>query len=295
MSLNKIEAGLIKVIGRLPFRVTHWLGAAIGWLIARLNIKPRRIAETNIKLCLPHLSIREQKRLRSASMQHFGKMLAESSYLWRRPKDKVLALMREVENDHLVEEALAKGKGVILATPHLGSWEMAALYTSNRWGMTGIYQTFKNPELETLLFECRSRFGAELVPANKRGVLGVVKALKAGKVTGMLPDQDPRPGVGEAVFAPFFNVQANTATLLAKLAQRNQTPVILASCIRLPRAKGYKLVFHEANQGLYQDDVVQAATSINNDVARLIEQQPEQYWWAYARFKRRPEGESKLY
>lgn len=295
MALKNLEAPLIKLIGKLPFWLTHWLGSSIGWLIARLNVKPRRIADTNIAMCQPSLSAKEQSKLRKASFKHFGMMLAESGYLWTRPKDKVLGLMQAVENDHLVEEALAQGKGLILATPHLGSWEMAALYSSNRWGITGIYQTFKNPAVETMLFDCRSRFGAELVPANKRGVLGVVKALKAGKVTGMLPDQDPRQGRGEAIFAPFYGVQANTATLLAKLAQRDKTPVLYAACERLPKAKGFKLTFSPADPAIYSDDLLEAVTSVNRDVERVIDTNPEQYWWAYARFKRRPEGEPKVY
>ena len=109
----------------------------------------------------------------------------------------------------------------------------------------------------------------------------------------MLPDQEPRDTGG--VFAPFFGVSAYTMTLISKLAKKTNAAVFFAYMQRLPEGKGYRLIIEPAATGIDSDDELIAATALNRSIETCVRACPEQYLWAYRRFKQRPEGEKPVY
>ena len=276
----------------LPLPILHGIGVCIGWGLLLIPNRSRQTSEINIALCWPELSIREQRTLLRKSLRETGKTIIETSALWLRPGDRALRLIKRVDGNELVEQAIAKGSGAILATPHLGAWEAAGLYGSAHFKITCLYRPLKIPELENLVQNARNRLGGNYIPATASGIRLLYKALDQGGVVAMLPDQEPKAGAG--MFAPFFGVPAYSMVFLARLAARADTPIIFAWCERLPWGRGYHLHFRALPEGDHVD-IHTAVAATNQAVEDCVRECPEQYQWSYRRFKTRPEGEASFY
>ncbi|MGB1581027.1 MAG: lysophospholipid acyltransferase family protein [Nevskiales bacterium] len=280
-----------RLLSCLPLPLAHALGIIAGWLLWLMPNKHRDITRLHIERCFPELSAAQQRSLARRSLRQAGKALCEGPVLWAGPASRVERLVREIRGRELLDAALQKGRGVITAAPHLGSWEMAGLACSRVAPMTSLYKTQKG-DWDALIKQGRERFGATLVPSDNSGVRKLLGALKRGEIVGILPDQDPPVGSGE--FAPFFGIQAHSPVLLTRLARRTGATVLTMHAERLSWGRGYILHF-AALEMAGQDDEVAAVTTVNSAVEYCVRQRPEQYWWAYPRYRRRPAGENDFY
>lgn len=292
MRLFLIKTAMLS-LSILPLPLIHGLGSLLGWTLALVPNRLHRDTCTNIKLCLPELGTARQQQLARDSLVETGKTLLETSALWCRPGKQAVQLIRRVEGHELVQAALEQGRGVILATPHLGAWEAAGLYGAATFKMTCLYRPLRIPELEDLVRSARNRLGANYVPATRGGIRHLCRTLEQGGTIAMLPDQEPQSSAG--TFATFFNTPAWTMTLLARLANRSGAPVVFAWCERLPRGQGYTLHFSAAPEEVGSRDLNAATRSMNRAIEELVRQCPSQYQWGYRRFRTRPDGYSGFY
>lgn len=275
---------------RLPLPWLHAIGHALSRLLLWLPNKPRRIARHNLALCLPELTEPARRRLLSESLSHFGRAMTESPALWQAPLSRLDRWTLEVRGAEAVSAAVDAGHGVILFTPHIGSWEMVGIDASRRWPITHLYKAQKG-EVDALIHAGRSRCGAKLAPSDGGGVRMLLAGLKRGEAVGILPDQDPPEGSGQ--FVPFFGHLAHTPVLPAKLASRQGIALFLCWAERLPG--GFRISYEAAPQGIADKDPQRSLTALNQAVETLVRHLPEQYWWGYPRFRRRPEGAPPFY
>ena len=154
--------------------------------------------------------------------------------------------------------------------------------------LTVLYRPARKPLLAKLMQGARERVGLNFVPTNLSGVRLMIKALRQGHAVGLLPDQVPPQGMGQ--WAPFFGRDAYTMTLGARLAQQTGATVLLAWGERLSWGRGYTLHFREMNAAL-SGELDAAVLQINQAMEGLIRECPQQYLWAYARYKQ-PRGET---
>ena len=276
----------------LPLKFIHLLGKTMGKLSWRSNSRIRRIAEKNIRLCFPELTHSQQEELVKKTLYETGKVILETGKMWLGNTAKTLQLVKNTENQHLIDNALAKNRGVILAMPHYGSWELTALYCAEHYPMTTMYAPQTNFSVENLMCQARQRTGAKLVPTDNSGIRAMSKALKQNELISILPDQSPK---SNGLFVPFFGHPCYTMTLLSKLAQKNNAAVIFAYAKRLEDSSGFKIIFREASEDLSQLGLENSVAQMNWDVEKLIRETPYQYQWTYKRFKERPEGEASVY
>lgn len=284
---------LLKILSGLPLAFVHKLGDLLGRSLTLFPNDLRDTAHTNIARCFPQWTAQQQRQLVLQCLQQTARATLESGALWLLPPERVLSLLKKVSGEDMLAQAMEKGKGVILAIPHLGAWEMVGLYGSTHWPMTSLYRPPRQPYLGELIRAGRERAGAKLVPTDASGVRALYKALGRGELIAILPDQDPDRSSG--VFAPFFGVQANTMTLLSRLASKSGATVLMAFAERLPKGEGFHLHFQNTEAALSDGDAAQAAASLNQAIEQCALQQPAQYQWAYKRFKTRPPGEAKFY
>lgn len=285
--------GLFRLASHLPLPVLHGIGGLIGLIFALVPNLHRHITRVNLALCMPEMRERERNRIARRSLVETGKTAMELALLWLAPGRRVVGLVREVRGGDAVEEALARGRGVILAGPHLGAWEMVGLYASSRWPLTALYRPPRVQALGALIRKSRERLGGTLVPTDAGGVRSLLKSLRAGEVAGILPDQDPHEQNG--LFVPFFGVPANTITLLSRLAAKSGAPVFVAFAERLSRGRGYQMQFLPVDGRVNSDDPRISAEALNEAVEAVVRRYPEQYQWNYRRFRTRPPGEPELY
>lgn len=286
--------GLIRVSRFLPLAVSHVLGAALGMGYGLLSARSRRIARINLEHCLPELPAAARRRLLFRSFRELGKSFTELGAFFYWPADKLWNEVDSQAYEKVLREAHGLGRGVILAIPHLGCWELLGLYCSARFPMSSLYRTVKPRRLDSIVRLWRQRFGAKLVPLGRAGIKQLFEGLEEGEVIAILPDQDPGRRK-RGVFAPFFGIQAKTSSLVVKLARRRRSPVVFSFAERLPGGQGYRLHAIVAGDGIYDAPLEEALTSVNRHIETLVRRAPEQYQWTYKRFRSRPPGEKPFF
>lgn len=291
--MKKTALVLLHLFARLPLPVGHAIGAGLGWLFSAVPNEHRRVTRINIALCFPELSGVEQRRLVRRSLMETGKALAETAIFWLGPKSRILRLVTQVSGESLVNTAREQGKGVLIIGPHLGAWELVSVYCSMRFPMTSLYRPLRAAYLDETVRAARQRFGARLVPTDVKGVRALLQSLAANGLVGIPPDQDPRSSGG--VFAPFFGIQANTMTLLSRLAAKSGAVAILCFAERLPRGRGFHIRFRSVSDEVGHSHPPVAAAAVNCAVEEAARLAPAQYQWSYKRFRTRPKGEPPIY
>ncbi len=242
--------------------------------------------DANLRLCYPHLPDSSRENLLRENLRETGKNLTELGPFWLWPRQRVSALIVEQFDRDIFDQAIAKNKGVILAAPHTGAWELIQLFLASTHTMHFLYRPNRIASLDKPLLAARERFGGTAHPINRRGLSALVKALKAGEVIGILPDQEPAPENGVCV--PLFGVPAYTMTFMANLASRTGAPVVFTVMERLRHGKGYRLRFLSPDKMLANADPEVSAAALNRCVERCIAISPAQYMWSYKRFKHTP-------
>ena len=283
---------ILLITALLPLKLIHMLGNLIGKLTWVTNSRIRRIAEKNIQLCFAELSAQQQTDLVKKILNETGKVILEVGKMWQGKPEATLSLVKEVENEHLIKQAQEQGRGVILAIPHYGSWEIVGLYCAKHYAMTSMYAPQENSQADVLIQQARQRTGAKLVPTDINGIRAMSKALKHKELVAILPDQSPREN---GQFAAFFGHPCYTMTLLPKLASKTNAVVLFTYAQRLPDSSGFKLIFRPASEDIATLDLEPALQQMNLDVEKLIRENPHQYQWTYKRFKKQPEGSPSIY
>ena len=279
---------LLPWLSRRSLRLLHAVGAVLGWAAYLASPSYRARLQANAALAGVDAARRR------ASVAEAGKLVMELPRLWLRPRDQPINDPVQWQGAELVEQALAAGRGLILLTPHMGSFEVAAQAYAERFGarqpLTVLYRPARQAWLRELEETARARPALATAPANLAGVRQLMRALRQGQTLGMLPDQVPPVGMG--VWAPFFGRAAYTMTLAARLAQQAGAAVLLIWAERLPRGAGYAVCLRPLSEPLPdkagQDDeawTAAAAAAINRSMETVIRHRPEQYLWGYHRYK----------
>jgi KDO2-lipid IV(A) lauroyltransferase len=273
---------LLRLVSLFPLRTVHAMGAWIGRRSLRSHSRSARYSAVNLRLTRPELSEAGRADLLLRTMEESGKSVTEVAAIWGGGAEKSLGMVRDVVGGELFAEALASGKGVIVAAPHLGCWELLNYWLCSKTPMAILYRPPRIHAIEALLRKVRGKLAPEQVRAEGAGVRTLFKRLGAGGTVGILPDQKPREGEGE--FAPFFGVDALTMVLLPRLAARTGATVLFSFAERLPDGEGFRIHVLPAPEGIDSADLKIACTALNRGVERCVERAFPQYQWHYKRY-----------
>ena len=283
--LGRLLYAFAWMAGRLPLRWQRGVGAAAGALVHALDRVPARIARRNLELIVPAWSAEEREAGTRRILRATGANALETLRVWTRPRADNLALVRAVQGEDALAAALAQGRGLILAAPHFGNWELLIEWMAARGPFSLVYRVPEKRFGDVFLRLARGGENVRLVPAESNAMRPLVKALKAGETIGITPDQQPKLGGGE--FAPFFGRQALTLSLIPKLA-RGGAPVVFAWA--QPVDAGFELHFEAGDPRIGDADLVAATTAMNAQVEAIARRDLAQYQWTYKRFSKRPPG-----
>ena len=277
---NTVLRLLLKGLAGLPLGLTQILGG-LGGVLAYLGSSHfRGLFRDNYDHAMKLKGI-EPTPLKAAAAS--GMLFMDSLWIWYNPQK---ALNRsEIQNWEIVEQAIARGKGLVMLTPHLGGFEIIPRILAKHFPATILYRPARQDWLNQVIEEQRAYPNMQFVPTNLHGVRKMVKALQEGEAVGILPDQVPSGGDG--VWVKFFDRYAYTTPLPARLANRNQTPVILFSAIRKSLGQGWLIEARLLDD--FSDDASTAAQQMNLAIEDAILKAPKQFIWSYNRYKH-PEG-----
>ena len=274
---------LAALVARLPWPWLRGLADAFAGVWLRRDGRSVKVVRRNIELAYPDLLPGQRPALVAAVLRATARQALETLRFWTRPHARNLSLIRESQGVDLFDAAVASGKGVIVAAPHYGSWELLNQWLADRTPLAILYAPPDSGIGEAFLRRVRAAHGdadrVTQVRAEGPAIRQLFKLLQGGGVAGILPDQQPKAGDGE--FAPFFGIPALTMTLLSRLAQRTGATVLLGYCERIGETAdgpAFALRFEPV------PDAADGVAALNAAVERVARRDPAQYQWTYKRW-----------
>ncbi|MEW6513787.1 MAG: lipid A biosynthesis acyltransferase [Pseudomonadota bacterium] len=286
--MTRIGLGLMWLLRWLPFPLLAACGRAFGHLFYRFGRQRRHIALTNLGLCFPQLDEVQKSALAQRHFEAFGRSFLERGLLWWAAPERIRQLVRIEHGERL---AALQGRPLILLVPHFVGLDTAWTRLALEHDMCSLYANQKNPVFNARLYRGRQRFGRQELFSRQQGVRPALKSIKSGRPFFYLPDLDY--GKSDAIFVPFFGVQAATITGLSRLARLTGAAVL--PVIARMTDDGYVIEVGEAWSHFPGEDIETDTVRMNAFIEQEVVKMPEQYFWLHRRFKSRPPGERRLY
>lgn len=281
---------LVKIVSwivcSLPWTIRRKMGIGIGRLCWPLvPAKRRKMAIDNISRALG-IDEKQATAIAKASAIRFGPMFMEVFHMPRLNKGNISHYVTLSGSEHL-EDALALGRGVVLATAHSGNWELlGAALAMHGFPLVAVVQRQTNAAMDTFINEYRTKAGMHVT--YKQGVREMVKLLGGGKIIGLLMDQDNHQ---DGVFIEFFGRIASTPQGAAALARLNNSPIVPAFITENPDGT-HTAIIHPPVFVDKSDDRSEDIRRTIQLLTRIIEQHirkhPNEWFWLHNRWKTKP-------
>ena len=282
--LMRVALGLV---GALPRGAALATGAALGRLARDPLGLRREVADRNIGTAFPELSPAERTALARRMYAHFGRVAVESLRLTVGGAPAVVPFVRALDGEDVLRSALARGRGAIVLTGHVGNWELGgAAVAALGLPVAAVVKPPSNPWVAGHVERSRRRTGIETIPMPEARS-GVPNALAAGKVVALVADQG---AMRSPVWAPFFGKPTQTPVGPGLFAARCGAPVLFGSAPAVPGG-GYHIVIEmlEERPGDEVDEmVVRIARLFRRRLEAAVRLAPEQYLWTHRLWDRQP-------
>lgn len=269
-------------VARLPRAVAQRLGALLGAAVHALL--PIRRAEVRRRIadrlgCAPA----EARRIARGMYRHLGTSALEFLWMAGRPPAAAAALVRR-EGDEHYQAALARARGVVVVTGHVGNWDLGACAQAAAGvPLHVVTKTLSARGLSRYWMERRRAHGVVLHGASG-SLAALLAALRAGEVVGLVVDQRADHG---GIDVPLLGAPARTSVAAATLALRTGAPLVPAF---LTREEGGHHTLHieppiELDRSLPASDAIALATrACNEALGRAVLRAPEQWLWLHRRW-----------
>ncbi|RBD70954.1 lipid A biosynthesis lauroyl acyltransferase, partial [Xanthomonas oryzae pv. oryzae] len=129
-----------------PWPLLKRLADRLAWSWRKLNARESRVARRNLELAYPELSAEQRAQLHAKILQSTARQTLEVLRTWTHPPAENLARLQR-NGQELYDAALASGRGVIVAAPHFGNWELLNQWLSERGPIAIVYRP---PESEAV-------------------------------------------------------------------------------------------------------------------------------------------------
>jgi len=286
----------IKALGVLPRPLARAFAIALAWLVYMFHVRLRHVGMRNLALAFPEKGHRERARILRGEFTSLGRQLAEVCHFPKYTRRNVTQVV-VYDGFENYERAFARGKGVLFLTAHFGGWELSAFTHSlhGHW-MHVVMRPMDNVYLDRLIRQYRTMHGNTTVDKDNF-VRGLLAAMKAGEVVGILMDTNMTPPQG--VFVNFFGIPACTASGLARIALRTDAAVVPTFTIWDPVLRKYRLRFDPGvklvRTGDDEADIAANTQVFTKIIEDYVRRYPDQWLWVHRRWKTRPEGQPRLY
>lgn len=279
-----------RIVLVLPRPVCYLLAAGIGKLVYGILSSERERTTRNLKFAFKNE--KSDTEIRSIASRTFVHLAHSAVDVFRFPELNHERLTRLVhcEEDAFAKlnRALARGKGFIGLSAHIGNWELAAAYVflSGYSGKVVGRRIYYEP-FNRVLVSLRRSASTETIYRDEAS-REILYELKQNHVVGIVPDQD-MAGL-DGIFVPFFGKEAWTPTAPARLALASEAAVVPMFMIH--EGTGYRFFVEDPILPVRlgsKDESVRAITEAWSAVVeQYIRRYPDQWVWMHDRWKTRP-------
>jgi KDO2-lipid IV(A) lauroyltransferase len=280
---------VLRGLGYLPLSWLRALGAGLGALLMVVIPSRRRVVQTNLRVCFPHLSDAQRNTLTRQTFVYFAQAWLDRSWLWHR---SAACIQSRVQLSGDVT-TLSDATPTVMFAPHFMGLDVGwtALTLNLPLHFTTIFTPQSNAVVDTWVAKGRQRFGNVRLFRREDGVKPIIAALRQNELLYLLPDMNFGPS--ESIFVPFFGEQAATVPSLSRFAKLGRARVM--PVITRMTESGYEVVVHPAWHDFPTDDAEADTATMNQRLEVFINTMPAQYFWVHKRFKTRPPGAPELY
>jgi KDO2-lipid IV(A) lauroyltransferase len=272
-------------IAKIPNATLLFLGQILGNLLYYIAVPQRRIVRRNLLFSLDESAPQQIRSMMRRIFQHFGITILELLQMTCLSEQGLVSKVH-IEGKEILIEAIAKQKGIVLITAHLGNYEVAAQAVPCLLGqqMSVVAKKMRNVRLNRFFHNLRTRFGNRVI--YKKGALPeMMQTLRQGKMVAILMDISRR---FDGVEVNFFGRRATATPSAALLALRCKSPIIPAFCHRSP--KGELIVRIEPPVEIKRTkdlryDLQFNTQLISDRVERVVRNYPDQWNWMLKRWK----------
>jgi KDO2-lipid IV(A) lauroyltransferase len=278
------------VLETLPERVDLALASALAAAFGRYSGPARRNLSANLEHALapPGVALDPAllKLFVDRGFRSYGRYWAEGAKLPALDKDVVYRRFTIAEGLEHLEAARSGGRGVIVALPHVGSWEWGGSFLNSLgFGMTAVAEELDPPELFAWFKEKRESIGIRIEALNDQAGAVLLATLRAGGVVGLLCDRDLQ---SNGVEVTFFGERVTLPAGPATLALRTGATLVAAACYSGPGADHFAVVtppIATERTARLREDVARVTQRVADELEGLIRRAPEQWHVLERRFE----------
>jgi KDO2-lipid IV(A) lauroyltransferase len=269
--------------------VPVWVALLIAEAASRvcfLSMRRRRaIAIENIRNAGVAADPREVKRLALCSFRTVIVTIVEAILVRRRMNAQNWRDFVRLDIPPDLERILKdRNQGVIVASGHMGNWEVVARAAAMLRPLCAIYRPFNNPYLDRSVHADRGSSNLRLISKYDSDPRRLLRILQTGEALAVMIDQHARNGVP----VRFFGRKALTTPSVAMLHLVTRTPILVAYAIRVGplryevRATG---PFQFERSGDRNRDVLQITQRLTDEIESSVRRHPDQYMWGHRRWR----------
>ncbi len=272
---------IVRAVNLLPLRAQMFIGRATGRLAFLFSRRDRRVADINVGLCLPGLDTSQRRALLKRHFESLGCALYETGLVWWASDARLRRLIRFDGVEHL-QAALAQGRGALMLSAHFTTLEMGARGLTLLGPTSIMYLTPGNELIAELSRRGRARHTVQAISSDQ--IRDLLQNLKNKLPVWYAPDQRFTDRNSELV--PFFGHPASSNVATSRLAKISRAPVLPYFPARRADNRGYVIRIHPPLDQFPSDDPIADTRRFHELIEAQVRQYPEQYLWAYKRFRR---------
>jgi Kdo2-lipid IVA lauroyltransferase/acyltransferase len=288
----------LHALSLLPDFVLYPIGIAGGWLGYILDVRHVRIGLRNLAIAFPDKSEADRRRILRASYINLGRSGAEyvrlGGFFYRRLAKRV-TYNRYMHWQHVMDRH--PGKGLLILTAHFGNFELLpTAHALHGFQISLVHHTQRFVPGDALMTFVRQRAGVEIIRKHS-AARAVLRALRSRRLVGIPFDQNAKRS--EAIFVPFFNEPAATASGVARLVAISGAPVLPVFIVRQRGGRSHVVeILDEVavqRSDNPQADLIENTRRFVKQVEDIVRRYPEQFLWTHRRFRTRPRGLPPIY
>jgi KDO2-lipid IV(A) lauroyltransferase len=271
---------------RLSFALARFYARMLDVAIPRL----RRVARRNLAMALPEFTPQRHAEIVDGVFRSIARILVTFAKFPAIRRGYLGHWIRLEGGEHF-DQAREAGRGVLVATAHLGNWELSAFaHALMTAPMNVVVRPLDNPMIDALVERRRALTGNRPI-GKKDFARAILKALAANEAVGILIDQNAALDTG--IFVDFFGVPASAGTGFAKFAAHSGATVVPGFALWSEQEQRYVLRFYPPLE--MTGDAVRDTQTLHAKLEEIIREYPEQWLWIHRRWKTRPPGEASPY